>query len=106
MALAVPLVVAGCGDDGPDDPAGALADRVSAILEGDGDAVLQRLEEGGIGLDAEALGDADVLCPRVSDPSPGDRATCRVTAEGVELEVDVEFGADGGLQVVQVAVAP
>lgn len=100
------LAVAGCGDDGPEDPADALADRVHAILDGDADAVLQRLEEGGIGLDAGALGDADVLCPRVRTPDVGDRATCRVTADDIELELDVEFEDGGGLQVVQVAVAP
>lgn len=105
-AAAASLAVAGCADDAPADPADALAERVSGILEGDGEAVLQRLEEGGIGLDADALAGAEVLCPRVRDPAPGDRATCRVTAGEVELEVDVEFGAGGGLQVVQVAVAP
>jgi hypothetical protein len=106
VAATAPLLVAGCADDPPPGPAEVLADRVSRILEGEGDAVLQRLAEGGIGLDADALGEADVLCPRVTDPAPGDRATCRVTVDDVELELDVEFGADGGLQVVQVAVAP
>jgi hypothetical protein len=105
-AAAAMSVGAGCADDGPDDPADALADRVSAILEEDGGAVLDRLQEGGLGVDAEALGDAEVVCPQVRTPDPGDRATCRVVAGDLELEVDVEFTADGGLQVVQVAVAP
>lgn len=105
-AAAATLVGAGCADDGPEDPADALAERVSAILEDDGGAVLDRLQEGGLGLDARALADAEVVCPRVRTPDPGDRATCRVAAGEVELEVDVEFAADGGLQVVQVAVAP
>lgn len=106
VTAAVTILVGGCADDPPADPAEALADRVTGILEGDGEVVLQRLEEGGIGLGADALRDADVLCPRVTDPAPGDRATCRVAADGVELELDVEFVADGGLRVVQVAVAP
>jgi hypothetical protein len=109
VVVAIALLVvagAGCSDDGPDDPAEVLADRISAILEGDGDAVLQRLEEGGLGVSAEELADADVVCPRVTDPAPGDLATCNLTTDEVELELDVEFREDGGLEVVQVAVAP
>jgi hypothetical protein len=106
LAAATPLATGGCSDDEPDDPADALADRVTTILEDDGSAVLERLAEGGIGIDDADLAEADVLCPRVTDPEVGDRATCRVTAGGVELELDVEFENDGALEVVQVAVAP
>jgi len=93
-------------DDEPDGPAEALAARVSAILDDDGSAVLERLAEGDVGVTAAELAEADVLCPAVTDPDPGDTATCRVTAGDVELELDVEFGDDGGLTVIAVAVAP
>jgi hypothetical protein len=106
-AVAVALA-GGCSsdDDSPEDPADALAERVSAILDDDSSAVLERLAEGDVGVTADELADADVLCPRVTDPEPGDRATCRVTAGVTELELDIEFGGDGGLDVVAVAVAP
>jgi outer membrane lipopolysaccharide assembly protein LptE/RlpB len=106
--IAAFLVAAGCGDDtdGDTDSATALAQRISAILESDSSAVVERLAEGGSEVDADALADADVVCPRVEAPEPGDRATCRVTAAGTELELDVEFQDDGGIEVVTLAVAP
>lgn len=107
LAGVVAVMATGCSsDDSPDDPAEALAERVSAILDDDSSAVLERLAEGDVGVTADELADAEVLCPRVTDPDQGDRATCRVTAGGTELELDVEFGGDGGLDVVAVAVAP
>lgn len=106
--LAAVALAGGCADDdaAPDDPAGALAERVSAVLGSEGSAVLDRLAQGDVGVTAEDLAAAEVLCPRVTEPAPGDRATCRVTAGGVELELDVEFRADGGIEVIAVAAAP
>lgn len=104
--VAAAAFVAACAEDEPDDPAAALADRVAAILDDDGSAVLERLAEGDVGVDADQLADAEVLCPRVTEPEPGDRATCRVTAGAAELEVDVEFQEGGSLEVVAVGVAP
>jgi len=112
VALAIALTAAvalgaGCGDEGDDDPAALLADRVSAILDSDSSAVVDRLAESGSALDAAALADAAVRCPRVAAPEPDDRATCRVTAaDGTELELDVEFQDDGGIEVVALALAP
>lgn len=107
-AVVAALLGGGCddGDDASSDPADVLADRVSAVLADDSSAVLERLAEGDVGVTAEALADADVRCPRVTEPAAGDRATCRVTTGDAELELDVEFDADGGLEVVAVAVAP
>jgi hypothetical protein len=88
------LVVAGCGDDssGATDGAGGdLAERVVAVLEADGQTVDGDLEG------------ADVSCPDVHDPQPGDRATCDVRfGPQREVEVDVEFGDGGSITVVAV----
>lgn len=102
----VGLVLFTGGDDGPADPAAELADRVHDILRSDTSSVLDRLAEGDVGVTADDLADADILCPRVRAPEAGDGATCRLDAGGTELELDVEFEADGSIQVVAVALAP
>lgn len=99
MVIAAALLVtgAGCGDDdgdGGDSETGgdALAERLVAVLEG----------EGADRIDGDLDG-ADVTCPRLDDPRPGDRATCIVEPRrGGEVEVDVEFDADGSIAVVAV----
>jgi hypothetical protein len=83
--------VTACGNGGAragDD----LADRVIALLERNGP------------VDGDLEG-ADVRCPDVRAPADGDRATCEVSFGGSrEVEVDVEFRADGSI--VLVAVVP
>ena len=81
-ALAVVgVVVVGCGDD-VEAPADALADRVVAVLDLEG---------------------AEVTCPEVEKPEAGDRATCTAHFDSDrELQVDIEFEADGAFAVVAV----
>lgn len=90
---ALVLVLSACagggggGDGGR--PAEVLADRVAALLAA-GDS-------------SDAAG-ADVTCPSVRDPRPGDRATCVARMDdGHVSEVDVEFQADDSIVVVAVA---
>ena len=88
MGGAVLLVACGGGDPPPRD---ALAERVVAVLEADGDVV-----------DGDLDG-ADVACPSVDEPTAGDRATCTIQLDGDgAVEVDVEFDADGSIAVVAV----
>lgn len=101
MRTAAPVVVlllvgaAGAcgGDDGEGDAetgGEALAERLVAVLEG----------AGADRIDGDLDG-ADVTCPRLDDPQPGDRATCVVEPRrGGEVEVDVEFDTDGSIAVV------
>lgn len=88
------LLLAACNDDGGSggsEGADRLADRVVGVLEAQGDAVDGDLEG------------ADVSCPTVRDPEPGDRATCVIRFDdGRRVEVDVEFDADGSIAVVAV----
>jgi hypothetical protein len=84
------LLLAACGG-GDEDPADALADRVVAVLEADGDAV-----------DGDLSG-ADVRCPEVREPDVGDRATCTIRLSGDRrIHVDVEFEEGGAIAVVAV----
>jgi hypothetical protein len=79
-----------CGDDGGSarDP---LAERLVALLEADAEAI-----------DGDVAA-AQVTCPTVPSPEPGDVATCVVRFDdGRRLEVDVEFQADGAIVVVAV----
>jgi hypothetical protein len=85
----LPLLGA-CADDGGG-AGGDLADRVREVLAADGAAV------------PGDLGSARVTCPRVDEPDPGDLATCVVRFDDArEVEVDVEFEADGAITVVAV----
>ena len=87
---AIPFVLVACGG-GDGKPSDALAARVVAVLEADGDAV-----------DGD-LGGADVSCPQVREPQAGDRATCTIRFDGGRrVDVDVEFQADGAIAVVAV----
>jgi hypothetical protein len=91
VALVAPVLFGGGDDGGGGDPAKALADRLVAVLEAapgtvDGD-----------------VADARVTCPVVHDPAAGDEATCVLRFPGDRrVEVDVEFQADGSIDVVSV----
>ena len=91
LTTGVALGAAGCGSGDEESPRDALADRVVAVLEADGGAVDGDLEG------------ADVTCPTVEAPEPGDRATCTVRLDGNRtVDVDVEFEGDGSIAVVAV----
>lgn len=94
MAVAVALAVSACGDDGAEPPAAdRLADRLVAVLAADPGNV-----------DGDVT-DAEVTCPSIADPDPGDVATCVLRFDdGRDVEVDVEFQADGAIVVVAVLV--
>ena len=104
-------VLGGCGEqEGSSGPAGELADEVADAMATGADQVAERLGTEGVDVDAgdvRELDGGDVLCPVVRDPQPGDRATCRVELGGIDVEVDVEFGAEGeSLTVIGVQAAP
>ncbi len=93
-ALLAPALLVGCGG-GDDDAGGGTVDdlpgRLRAVLEADGGAV-----EGDVA-------SAEVVCPVVREVAAGDLATCVLTFDdGREVEVDVEFDADGAFAVVAV----
>jgi hypothetical protein len=91
VAASATVVLAGCGDGDDGSRRDALAERVVAVLEADGGAVDGNLDG------------ADVTCPAVDDPAPGDRATCTVGLDGDRsVQVDIEFEADGSIAVVAV----
>jgi len=87
---AVTVAIPACGDDGGS-ASDALADRLAALLEAEPDAI-----------DGD-VDDAQVTCPSVPSPEPGDVATCVVRFDdGRRVEVDVEFQAGGAIAVVAV----
>ena len=92
-------LLGGCGEqEGSSGPAGELADEVADAMATGADQVAERLGTEGVDVDAgdvRELDGGDVLCPVVRDPQPGDQATCRVELGGIDVEVDVEFGAEG-----------
>ena len=92
LAVAVPALAAlACGSGNDRGADGALEERLVAVLEAEGDAV-----------DGDLTG-ADVTCPDVGEPSAGDRATCTLRFDGDrQVQVDVEFDADGSIAVVAV----
>lgn len=91
MAVVLGAAVAACGDDTEERPADRLADRLVAVLEAD---------PGTVDGDAD---EADATCPSVDSPEPGDVATCVLRFDdGREVEVDLEFQADGSIVVVGV----
>lgn len=91
LLVGVVAVLAGCGSDGGAEPADRLTERLVAVLRADPAVV------GG------DVGDAEVMCPVVRTPDPGDVATCVLRFEGGRrVEVDVEFQADGAIVVVGV----
>lgn len=95
LALAVAVVLGGCGDTGGgrrDTAGNELSRRVRAVLTADPTLV-------------DGLAIEDVTCPNVTEPAPGDRATCIVHVDGVapRVEVDIEFDEDGTFVVVDVA---
>jgi hypothetical protein len=110
VACVVLSVATGCspGGSSADDPAAVLADRVQDVLttSSGGRVVAERLEAFGVDLAADELAAATPRCPRVEDPEPGDEATCRLTVGDHELELVVEFGADGSIELVDAVVAP
>jgi hypothetical protein len=105
VALAVALALTGCSSDG-DGPSDVLAEQVRAALAADPAAVADRLDEQGLTVDADDLAAAELTCPEVSDPSPGDVATCTAAIAGEAVAIDVEFGEDGAVTVVGVEAAP
>ena len=97
---------AGCGDGDGDDPRQQLADRVQAALAADPQAVVDRLEQLDVDATTDDVEGVDLTCPRVTDPAPGDLATCDGEIAGVQVAVDVEFGEGDDLTVVLVEVRP
>lgn len=93
---------------GSDDPAGALADRVEALLRDDEAPaiVVERLDQLGVPAGGDDLAEAAVTCPAVAEPDPGDEATCTTSVGAQGLDLIVEFGADDAISIVAVAVAP
>jgi hypothetical protein len=98
----LPLLAAtACSADSGDDELGA---RVHAVLAADPGPVVARLAELGVDVGAGALEDAEIGCPKVDEPEPGDTATCVTELADREVSVDVEFTDDGGVRIVCVEV--
>lgn len=101
------LAVAACGDDDGGEPPSELEEQVAAAVADGAEDVRVRLETLGVsveGAELEGVEGGDLLCPRVTDPEPGDRATCELTLEPALVLVDVEFAADGSVSVIGIEV--
>ena len=103
MVATVSLLVGGACSGSPGDD---LDDRVHDALVAEPGPIIDRLAELGLDADAAALEEAEVRCPTVDDPQPGDTATCTVVGFGDEVTVDVQFADGGGVQVVGVDAVP
>lgn len=99
---------AGCSSESSSsDPARALAERVQDVLASDaGQGIVDRIGQFDVEVTREELAEQLALCPRVTDPEPGDQATCLLTVGSRTFEIDVEFEDDGSIQVVEAEVAP
>lgn len=103
--LTMVFMVAGCADPATD-AGDQLADRVAEALADEPEAVVDRLGQQGISVDADEVRGSSVNCPDVRDPEVGDLATCTVLLGGRTVAVDVEFAVDDAIQVVAVSVEP
>lgn len=99
------LCVSACSTS-PDGASDSLATRVEAVLASDAETIVDRLQQLGVEVDAAAVGEAAVDCPTVDDPEPDDRATCTADIAGAEVAIDVEFGDDDSIRVVDLSVVP